>query len=97
MTEIQGACLEQLSLIQDQPVRVLDSCRGDWWLVCTIPEDEETEGVAGDRPKEGWVRADLLAEEGKSLVGVAGGSGPGKDGSSEPGRMGSEQTFCRLG
>ena len=80
MTEIQGACLEQLSLIQDQPVRVLDSCRGDWWLVCTIPEDEETEGVAGDRPKEGWVRADLLAEEGKSLVGVAGGVVQGRMG-----------------
>ena len=53
VTEIQGACLEQLSLILDQPVRVLDSCRGDWWLVCTIPEDEEMEGVAGDRPREG--------------------------------------------
>ena len=27
VTEIQRACLERLSLIQDQPVRVLDSCR----------------------------------------------------------------------
>lgn len=64
--EIQAECPEQLSLIQDQPVRVVDSRRADWWLVTTIPEEDDTGGVAEEGPKEGWVRAELLqADEGK--------------------------------
>jgi len=63
--EIQSDHPHQLSVIQDQPVRVLDSQRGDWWLVSTIPDSEELEGGAGEEPKEGWVRAELLqADEG---------------------------------
>ncbi len=66
VVEIQAECPEQLSLIQDQPVRVVDSRRADWWLVTTIPEEEESGGVAEEGPKEGWVRAELLqADEGE--------------------------------
>ena len=44
----------QLALVQDQPVRVIDPLREDWWLVATIPEDE------GVSPVEGWVPVDKL-------------------------------------
>ena len=46
------------------------------------------EGVAGDRPREGWVRADLLTKEGKSMVGLAGGVVQGRMGRVTQGRMG---------
>ncbi len=38
---------------QNQPVRVIDSKREDWWLVRTIPEDSVP-------PVEGWVPANHL-------------------------------------
>ena len=44
----------QLALVQEQPVRVIDPLREDWWLVATIPEEE------GVSPVEGWVPADKL-------------------------------------
>lgn len=55
--EVQGDYAEQLCVIRDQPVRVLDSMRRDWWLVSTIPDDE---GEDATPPSEGWVRADIL-------------------------------------
>ena len=65
VVEIQADHPQHVSLIQDQPVRVLDSRRTDWWLVSTIPDSDELEGVAGAEPREGWVRAELLqADEG---------------------------------
>ena len=58
MAEVLADRVEQLSLVRDQPVRVLDSKRSDWWLVSTIPEDEEEEG--GQRAREGWVQTSML-------------------------------------
>lgn len=54
--EVLGDCPSQLSLVQNQPVRVLDSKREDWWLVATIPEDEDESTSA----VEGWVPASSL-------------------------------------
>ena len=68
-TEIQAHHTNQLSLVKDQPVRVLDGRRDDWWLVQTIPDSEtktEAEGNemgtqhTGILPQEGWVPAALL-------------------------------------
>ena len=44
----------QLALVLDQPVRVIDPLREDWWLVATMPEEE------GVSPVEGWVPPDKL-------------------------------------
>ena len=63
VTEVQGEYAEQLSVIRDQPVHVLDSMRGDWWLVSTIPEGEGEEEEEATPPTEGWVRADLLQQD----------------------------------
>ena len=41
----------QISLRQNQCVKVLDSKRDDWWLVSTLPDD----GLV-----EGWVQCNLL-------------------------------------
>ena len=55
VTEVQGESPEQLTVIQNQPVRVLDAKRKDWWLVSTIPDGEDALP-----PQEGWIRSDLL-------------------------------------
>ena len=54
MSEMKPLEPGQLALVQDQPVRVIDPLREDWWLVATIPEEE------GVSPVEGWVPADKL-------------------------------------
>ena len=68
-TEIQAQNSDQLSLVKEQPVRVLDCRRDDWWLVQTIPDYENKLGMQENRmephqngilPLEGWVPADLL-------------------------------------
>ena len=65
-TEIQAQHTNQLSLVKDQPVRVLDGRRDDWWLAQTIPDYENrTEshenGIETQiLPNEGWVPANLL-------------------------------------
>lgn len=46
----------QLSLVQDQLVRVIDPTRDDWWLVATVPDK------GGVSPVEGWVPADKLQQ-----------------------------------
>lgn len=74
-TEILAEHANQLSLVKDQPVRVLDCRRDDWWLVQTIPDmDNRTHTQNGLEPgqngiepqqngifsQEGWVLASLL-------------------------------------
>lgn len=51
-----------MSVLRDQPVRVLDSKRHDWWLVSSIPEGEDSLP-----PMEGWIKPELLqpAETGR--------------------------------
>ena len=63
VTDIVATCIEQLSVVQDQPVRVLDSKRSDWWLVSTIPEEDG----GSERPREGWVPSNLLQPDGGKL------------------------------
>ena len=55
VTEVETECPEQLSVIKNQPVRVLDSKRSDWWLVSTIPEADDALP-----PQEGWINPSLL-------------------------------------
>ncbi len=62
VTQVQGDYPEQIAVIQDQPVRVLDSKRSDWWLVSSIPEDPEDSLP----PSEGWIKAALLRPDGES-------------------------------
>ena len=65
VTEVQTDIPEQLSVIQNQPVRVLDSKRSDWWLASTIPEGEDALPA-----EEGWIRPKFLQPDssiGKSL------------------------------
>ena len=74
-TEIQAQHTDQLSLVKDQPVRVLDCRRDDWWLVQTIPDldgnrtgengmETEQNGTETQQneifSREGWVPASLL-------------------------------------
>ena len=73
-TEILAQHTNQLSLVKDQPVRVLDCRRDDWWLVQTIPDlDHKTNENGMETPhigtepeqneifsREGWVPAPLL-------------------------------------
>ena len=68
-TEIQAQHTNQLSLVKDQPIRVLDGRRDDWWLAQTIPDYEYKTGFQENGmetrqneilPKEGWVPAALL-------------------------------------
>ena len=54
MSEVKPIEPGQLALVQDQPVRVIDPLREDWWLVATMPEEE------GVSPVEGWVPPDKL-------------------------------------
>lgn len=54
LSEVKPVEPGQLALVQDQPVRVIDPLRDDWWLVATIPDDE------GIPPIEGWVPVDKL-------------------------------------
>ena len=63
VTEVQADYPEQITVIQDQPVRVLDSKRNDWWLVSSIPE-EENEDEESLPPVEGWIKASLLRPDG---------------------------------
>lgn len=62
VTEVQADYPEQITVIQDQPVRVLDSKRNDWWLVSSIPEEENEEESL--LPVEGWIKASLLRPDG---------------------------------
>ncbi len=50
MTEISAQFPGQISLVQDQSVTVVDSCRDDWWLVRTV----------GEGAIEGWAPRDQL-------------------------------------
>ena len=54
LSEVKPLEPGQLALVQEQPVRVIDPLREDWWLVATMPEEE------GVSPVEGWVPADKL-------------------------------------
>lgn len=58
VTEVQAEYPEQLSVLQEQPLRVLDSKRSDWWLVSSIPEPDEEEDMF--TVSEGWIKASLL-------------------------------------
>jgi hypothetical protein len=62
VTEVQADYPEQITVIQDQPVKVLDTKRNDWWLVTSIPEEEEEEDSI--LPQEGWIKASLLRPAG---------------------------------
>ena len=50
MTEILAQHANQLSLVKDQPVRVLDCHRDDWWLVQTIPDNLDNRTQSGGGP-----------------------------------------------
>lgn len=62
MTEVQAEAPGQLSLVQEQPVTIVDSKREDWWLVRTIP-DEDT-----SPPVEGWVHTSKLRPDDSEWV-----------------------------
>ena len=53
--EVEAKCPEQVSVIKDQPLKVLDSRRSDWWLVKTIPDEDDSLPSV-----EGWILAALL-------------------------------------
>lgn len=61
VTEVQADYPEQITVIKDQPVRILDSRRNDWWLISSIPEEGEEESLL---PAEGWIQASLLRPDG---------------------------------
>ena len=64
VTEIQASSPGQLSLVQDQPVKIIDSKRSDWWLVSTIPVDDSLSSSV----QEGWVPANQLAPAPRKLA-----------------------------
>ena len=62
MTEVQAEAPGQLSLVQEQPVTVVDSKRDDWWLVRTIPDEDASP------PVEGWVHMSKLRPDDSEWV-----------------------------